>query len=392
MSNYNPEVLKNITLVLLAASLLVGCGATQTVEKKPIPEEPVTEEAAAEEISSDDVDLDEPWRQAYLDFLNTDEEIAPYVQGDYGFSFTLIYLDDDDIPEMFIDTGVEAGGQYIVGYYDGEVVEEHFSRIGSQYIEKSGLVYTDTGHMDYYPVDITKYENGKFTVIGSGLYYVSEEDWEKMTTDENYPYTLTYEWEGETVTKEQFDEEVNKLYDLNQSVTPDNFTTYKEFTYMLQTGKWTSYDHMYEFIVADVTWPEAQEACRQKGGYLATVTCLDEAQRIASLMKEQGLEDNVMYVGFRNCERVGDDWYNDRWILADGSYEDVMPAIYDYWRYQWPDDNSSNEWRVERDETDCGLAKFSTKTNMIYIFEAPDELLKVSPQYAGKMGYICEYD
>ena len=29
---------------------------------------------------------------------------------------------------------------------------------------------------------------------------------------------------------------------------------------------------------------------------------------------------------------------------------------------------------------------------MIYVFEAPGDLISVSPQYAGKMGYICEFD
>ena len=38
------------------------------------------------------------------------------------------------------------------------------------------------------------------------------------------------------------------------------------------------------------------------------------------------------------------------------------------------------------------LAKYYSEDKMIYVFEAPDELLGVSPQYAGEMGFICEYD
>lgn len=389
-------VKKRIVLSIIVASLLTGCGAVPIEQaEKEQQVDPVEESSEGEQIAEEEpqADLDAPWRKAYLDFLNTDEDIAPYAQGDYGFTFTLIYLDDDDVPELFVDTGVEAGGQFIVGFYNGEIVKEHFRRIGSQYIEKSGLVYTNTGHMDYYPVDITKYENGEFTVIGSGISYVTEEDWKKMTEDENYPYTLTYEWENEQVTEDEFNAKVAELYDLEKSKFPDNFNMYKEFTYQLETGKWISYDHTYELIIDDVTWNEAQEICKQKGGYLATITCTDEAKKVSALIQEQGLEDYAMFVGYRDCEWIGDTFYSNRWINADGSFENVMPAMYDFWKYNWPDyDYHTEEWRVERQETDCGLAKYSKLTDMIYIFEAPDELLTISPQYTGKMGFICEYD
>lgn len=314
-----------------------------------------------------------------MDYLNT--EVAPCAR---EVSFTFIYLDDDDIPEMFIDTGIEASGQAIIGYYDGEIVEGYFSRIGSQYIEKSGLVYTNTGHMGFYPLDITKYENGEFTVIGSGI---------ACFTDENSPDTLTYEWEGEQVSEETFDSKVAEFYDLEQSRYPDNFKTYNEFVYQIKTGKWTSYDHRYEFIAADTTWDEAQEACKQKGGYLATITCNEEANTIAAQMREQGMESYALFVGFRSSEWVGDTFYVSRWINSDGSYENVMPSRYDFWDYHWPDyAYSEQEWKPERDETDCGLVKYNKETNQIYVFEAPDNLLETSPQYTGKMGYICGYD
>ncbi len=71
---------------------------------------------------------------------------------------------------IFIYTDVEAGGQIVATYHDGEVVEQHLSRLGSQYIENSGLIYTNTGHMDYYPLTITKLENGTFTEIFANTY------------------------------------------------------------------------------------------------------------------------------------------------------------------------------------------------------------------------------
>ena len=165
------------------------------------------------EITKDTSD-NEPWRKAYIDFLTTDEDVAPY-EDEYGIctKYTLIYLDDD------------------------KVIKESLSRTGSEYIERSGLVYTNTGHMEYYPLTITKLENGVFTVIGKGVSYISEEDYKKRAEDENYHPSLTYEWEGKKVTEDQYNAKVAELYDLNKSKVPDNYYTYDEFVKLLKSGK-----------------------------------------------------------------------------------------------------------------------------------------------------------
>ncbi len=390
---------KRMLYVFIAASLLVGCGNTSSntgeheTSNSNYSDEATETEAEPGVAESDIQDEVEPWRQAYLDYLTSDTDFINYRDNGDSLTYTLIYLDENDVPELFIDSGVEAGGQLIATYYDGKVKNQHFPRIGSQYIEKTGLVYTNTGHMDYYPLSITKLENGEFTVLGSGIAYMTDEDREKMVADENYPYTLTYEWEDEAVSEEQFNANVEKLYDLEKSKYPDNFYTYDEFLSVVETGKWFSYDHKYEFFVGDLTWAEAQQSCKDKGGYLATITCTDEAKNIASQLHEQGLDSYSFYVGYRSTEWVGDTHYSYRWVNADGSYQQIMPAMYDFWDYNWPGyDYSKQEWSFERGEQKCGLAKYNQDTNLIYIFTAPDELLSVSPQYEGKIGYICEFD
>lgn len=147
--------------------------------------------------------------------------------------------------------------------------------------------------MGFYPLDITKYENGEFTVIGSGI---------ACFTDENSPDTLTYEWEGEQVSEETFDSKVAEFYDLEQSRYPDNFKTYNEFVYQIKTGKWTSYDHRYEFIAADTTWDEAQEACKQKGGYLATIHNSSFVSRIKVIA--HFVNHTRKYIPFSQCIAV----------------------------------------------------------------------------------------
>lgn len=56
------------------------------------------------------------------------------------------------------------------------------------------------------------------------------------------------------------------------------------------------------------------------------------------------------------------------------------------------DDVSKREWPFEGGEQEVGLANYFDETGMIYIFEAPDSILNVSPEYTGKIGFVCEYD
>ncbi len=351
--------------------------------------EKVTEETS-NELTPDNIP---EWSKAYAEYLRTGAEYISFADGGSELSYTLIYLDDDDIPELFVDTGIEASGQMVITYYDGKIVEQYLSRIGSQYIEKSGLIYTDTGHMDYYPISITKLENGVFTEIASGIRYVSEEDFKKMGEDENYPYTLTYEWGDETVTEEEFNAHVAEYYDVDKGKQPDNYYLYDEFLYLLENGKWYSADHKYELIVQDCSWNDAQKICLEKGGYLATVTCTDEAKVISELIKEEGHTDKAFFVGYRSCEWVGDTFCSFRWINKDGSYQEVMPSMYDFWDYHSPGyDYTKNEWSFEGGEQEVGLVKFFEEDGMIYIFDAPDRILNVSPEYTGKLGFVCEYD
>ena len=233
---------KRVIVTVLMASMLVGC-KTESKEEVAVEPEEVTVEESTEEVDEEPemvdegFDTDEPWRKAYYDYLTTNEDVAPEETNNNGLELTLIYLDDDDVPELFIDTGIEAGGEIIATYYDGEVVSYNFPRLGSQYIERSGLVYTNTGHMDYYPLTITKLEDGEFREIGIGLAYLSEADREHLIADENYPYILTYEWEDELVSEEQFNANVAEIYDMEQSVYPEEFVPYDEFLKGLKKEK-----------------------------------------------------------------------------------------------------------------------------------------------------------
>lgn len=329
----------------------------------------------------------ESWETAYADYIDS---MCEDNEASIDMSFSLILLDYDDIPELFIDTGYEASGEIILTYYNNEVVSQQLSRLGSQYIERSGLIYTNTGHMGVYPVDIRKLEKGEFSLIASGLkvFRSDEENMEYELDDEGQPIS-DYEWEGETVTEDEFYAKIDEIFDREQGIYPERRYSAKEMTTKLRTGTCTSEGHRYELIQADVdSWEDAQELCKEKGGYLATITSPDEQDVIAAQIARENMGDVSFYVGYRCGEKIDGEYYSDRWINSDGSFT-MSGYMHGLWEYDAPDYDRS-EW--DYDYHDCGLIKYYESTYQIYLFDAPERLLDLSPEYSGKMGYICEYD
>lgn len=193
-------------------------------EKETISEEKLTEDSTDSHRS--DTDLN--WKEAYISFINDNYD------SNEDTEYTLIYLDADDIPELFIRNSCEADGELVATYFKGRVVSKELSRIGSQYIENEGLIYTDTGHTDLYPVTVTQLKNGKFTNIAAGKKFVSEEDLKKMNEDENYPYTLTYQWGGKIVTEDEFRDKLAAVYDLKKSIYPEYLISYDQMIEKLE--------------------------------------------------------------------------------------------------------------------------------------------------------------
>lgn len=329
----------------------------------------VSDTETAEATKTTVSDLPE-WCSAY-------ERYIRYVVEDEDFTYNLVYLDDDDIPELFVSSEYEAGGEMLVSYYDGKTEYYHISRLGARYIERSGLFYANNGHMGVYPVIIGKLENGKFSVIGNGLHEVYWND---------EPETERYVWENDEVSAEEFEENIDRLFDREQSVCFDARTYSKEeILSVLRTGHHTSYGHRYELICADVSWDEARELCMEKGGYLATITSPAEQDIVQKQIEDENLQEISFYVGYRRAEWVGDEFMEPRWINADESFTSA-DHMHGFWKYSVPEyDYEQSQW----EDTVCGLIKY---VGGIYLFDAPDNLVEVSPEYSGKMGYICEFD
>ncbi len=337
------------------------------------------------------IDPEADWCKAYVKYL---EEDIPKWNDEYDMSdelrYTLIYLDDDDIPELYIFFNIESDGEMAVSYHNGNLSSCHFSRHFSKYIERSGFIYTHTGNFGWYPMKITKLDNGVFTTVLSGVTYITPEEQEKWNNGEEWSYT--YELDELVVSKEEFDQQVNSFLDVEASANPDNYYSLHEFLNLLKTGHWESYNHRYEVILQDVTWIEAQKICQKKGGYLASITCSDEAETISQLVSSFG-DDVYLYIGYVGFKKgtpldelyksVG--WYEGDKHLDFGVDIGVFGCSYDP-RY----DFQNEKWDILNQNS--GAVLYNQEERTAFIYTVPYNLVEQSSEYSGKVGFICEYN
>ncbi len=149
------------------------------------------------------------WQEAYIDFIKKIHVTVPTLD---GFEYSLIYVDADDIPELYIFTGGMATGEIIVSYYNGKIGAMNRDRIGIAYMEHGGLLYNRNGAMGFYPCNIYRLERGEFSEIGTG-WYLEYDDGQGNVRDDYY-------WEGSAVTETEYEAHIDKLIDTSKCVEP----------------------------------------------------------------------------------------------------------------------------------------------------------------------------
>ena len=151
-------------------------GISETITESEVMQTVVTTEIATTEITTQkatttkapetEAPFSEPWRQAYSDY------VKKAAKEGYN-SFNLIYVDNDDVPELFLGSGIEATGERLCTYHNGKIVEQTLYRTYStSYIENSGLIQNYYGSQGCYGIEIYKLENGKFEMLHTA--YIEE--------------------------------------------------------------------------------------------------------------------------------------------------------------------------------------------------------------------------
>ena len=336
----------------------------------------------------------EVWAKAYIDYLNT-VDLYPM-----GASYELIYLDNDDIPEIVVSSGTEADGSQILSYVD-EKVTAAWVESTMEYIEKSGRIHTAGGRMGTYYDKVCDFIDGNLSIIAEGS--VTEFDDEVNGTGssciwDNTPVNDWDEYEGMIYKTMGEGADViyvfaNKSFDqIIEEIR--NVSGYKGEVEQAQENQGPdSYCidsreiHQYEIIRADVTWYDAFKACTERGGHLLRISSEEEMQYITDLLVASGNEDMILWLGGVHHASSG----HYRWFGMDVFYSDELEAeepFRNYWMAGEPSytGEDANGNTVAEEYMDMFYSK---KENRFVWNDVPYD---ITMYYSGKLGYIIEFE
>lgn len=147
--------------------------------------------------------------------------------------------------------------------------------------------------------------------------------------------------------------------------------------------------HTYELIVDDVTWTEAYEACMDRGGHLVRINSEEEYLAILQQISKED-KDKIMFWlgGGRGVPNI----YEYHWMYEDGTFgKEVLNEEEPYITYWLDGEPSFYDESVAQDEWCMNMFYVSKEGRWVWN-DVPDDLISIADFYAGRIGYICEYE
>lgn len=145
--------------------------------------------------------------------------------------------------------------------------------------------------------------------------------------------------------------------------------------------------HRYEYILSDCTWQEAFQDCIKRGGYLVRINTPEEYDYIRKGITKQNMVDINFRIGGRRDARSKDYyWVNQNNKLFGDKLNADSSWCSDEWMKNEPSFQDGNLKELYMD------LFFSNAEKRFVWNDVPNDMLQADPSYAGKLGYICEYD
>ena len=199
--------------------------AAQIAEVEPEPE-----------IIGDPV-LEIDWKERYVSWMKSlmDES------GSVGGRFSLLFINEDDIPEMIWKTDIEAQGSILVTYDGGTLDELPLSRTGMTYLDSRNMVKDYSGDDRIMHDRIYSIREGKWILQAEGT--VEEktgEDASSAGTDQAKPGSavhktvIIYTWQGQNVDEDTYDAKLSALFAPDETAVPTVFYDYSAMISLLE--------------------------------------------------------------------------------------------------------------------------------------------------------------
>ena len=133
-------------------------------------------------------------------------------------AYTLVYINDDDIPELYVEYGSTADGSLIAYFNGSKVVTQYLNTVGLSYLERENLFCDTGGHMDEYYDNVYTIGDGGFEIVASGNFGAANNA--DVEYDENGQPVYEYYWNGEETTQSGYEEKLNEVFDTDRAVSP----------------------------------------------------------------------------------------------------------------------------------------------------------------------------
>ena len=221
--------MKKILSIFLC--LIFICSIVSCDTKEHSSENNDTEENTVTTVKSDEIQIATPkpatdYKKAYLDFLKDKQESHRL--------FALVFIDNDDIPELYLKGSSEAECDMVCSFKNGSIIKHQLNRTGGgKYTPRSGDMINQNGNMGRCYTNVYKLNDSGFTKTFNAL---SVENVEHIG-EEEYNFIYEYFVEDAPVSEAEYNIAVNSAFDFSQAVRLDeNAVSYDEIVQQLQNS------------------------------------------------------------------------------------------------------------------------------------------------------------
>ena len=165
------------------------------------------------------------WKALYRDFIIQDKQSMEYTDGWEYVSYDLLYLDEDNVPELFITYQSTAAGCQLATIYENKVYGELLMSGGLNYVEKSNVFVYSYGRQGYYGDDIYSLEDGRLVTLAAGNYMATADSNGAPNFD-----AMEYYWNETPVTEQEYEEKISEMLSSKLEVASWEYN-HAEYTY-----------------------------------------------------------------------------------------------------------------------------------------------------------------
>jgi hypothetical protein len=203
-----------VIFLLSLTFVFAGCNSSDTKE---------SETASTTNDATNDVDATDTYTDTYTD-TDTDTSVPEWksaylkvIEEDINHEgYALVFIDNDDIPELYMSGDCEATGDIVYSFKNGEIFEQGLHRIGGgRYLERSGLFANNNGHQGLTYTDVYNLTDSGFvkTFEALRIQKVSE-----YLGGEQYEFYIEYYVNDVLVDEIEYEDAKNNAFDFDSAV------------------------------------------------------------------------------------------------------------------------------------------------------------------------------